>query len=301
LVFLAWLRRSFLAIRHHKRDLGQAVFLCGAVNCGKTLLAQHVIMQLLGGRYGNQTDYFHGLTTFTEDLLENALLLIDDEAPGKTESERSKFAARVKSFTVNPIHSFHPKYCPKTEIDWIGRLFAALNDDPASVGVLPEVNEATRDKLMFFRLLSYPGTWPANIEETLRREVPYLAYWLEHVFVPPAEVLSNDRMGVKSYFDPTILELSRQQSFGYNALELIKTWINTTWDEKQPEWVGSPTELLSNMDIHDHLKVHVRDWNTLKLAKSLTALARQGNTGVEFAGQEHQRSFKIIREKALNV
>jgi hypothetical protein len=296
-VLLACIHRSVRSIRYNEPMHGQAVMLCGGVNTGKTLFLLRLLTPLLGGRSGNPTDYFHGLTQFSDDLIESALLLIDDEAPPKNENERAKYLARLKSFVVRPRHTYHPKFCPRLEIDWVGRICGAINDDPASVSSLPEVNEATRDKLCFFPQPRI-GPWPANVEKKFAAEVPYFAAFIDKFFVPKPEVRSEDRMGIKSFFDPHILELSRQQVYSYNALELIKSWIDTTWAEDRTDWSGTPTELLSQMDIQDHLKVHVRDWSAPKMSKWLTALARQGDSGVAFYGGD--RAFKIVRSQIEN-
>jgi hypothetical protein len=101
---------------------------------------------------------------------------------------------------------------------------------------------------------------------------------------------------VKSYFDPVILELSRQQMYSYNAEELIRSWIKFAAYWTNPdveEWTGSPTDLLTDMASYDPLRGVTKDWTQYKMAKSLTALAKQGGA-VTFAGNAG-REFTIKR------
>ena len=156
--------------------------------------------------------------------------------------------AKMKGLVVNPVHKFHAKFEKPVTIDWIGRIFISLNDDPGSVGMLMEVDQNTSDKQMFFASQPYNGTFPPQdeLEVIIEKELPYFAYWLLNIYQPPVEVLSDDRMGVKSYFDLHILELSHQQTFASNLLELLQVWIDTDayWGEGVGEWTGTPTDLL---------------------------------------------------------
>ena len=62
-----------------------------------------------------------------------------------------------------------------------------LNDDPQSIGILPEVNFNTSDKLMFFSSLPYEKQWPERdeLESTIERELPFFARWLLDVYKSP--------------------------------------------------------------------------------------------------------------------
>lgn len=294
--FLAWLQRSVWALRYHQRLLlGQTLFVCGAKNAGKSLLGYQLLEPLLGGKSANPVEYFKGLTTFSEDLLHSGLLMINDEAPPKNEAERSSFTHAMKGWVVNPTHTYHPKFMAKLDIPWNGRLYNSLNDDPLSVGLLPEVNENTADKMMFLLAKPFHRPWPNDTESSFKKEVPYFNFAIDKTWKAPQEVLTDDRMGVVSYFDKVLLETSQTQMYSYNLIELIKRWVKTCWDVKETEWVGTPTELVSTMSIHEGLSHLLREWTVPKVAKSLATAARIKGTGVEFAG-EGQRTFKITKE-----
>jgi len=100
-------------------------------------------------------------------------------------------------------------------------------------------------------------------------------------------------MGVRSYFDPHILDLSHQQTFASNLGELLKVWIRVDayWPDKT-EWEGSPTDLLSCLQTCDLTTGIARDWTQAKTVRALTSLAKQDGSGVEFMGTDG-RGFKI--------
>ena len=300
--FLTWLRRSYRSMLEYRRYMGQAVFLCGPAENGKTLLCLRVVSPLLGGRVANPYDYFTGGTTFNDDLFEAGLWAINDEESPKADAARQKLLAKLKGSVVNPTHTFSPKFCSRVSIDWTGRVFTTLNNDPASVGILPEVCDNTQDKMHFFASKEYEGVWgeQEEIEDTLARELAAFARWILDTYTPPQDILIPGRMGMKSYFDPVILDLSRQQVHAYNLLELIALWVRTGgyFTENVSEWVGTPTDLMAHLSTNDALASVLRDWNVSKIAKSLTTLAKLSMTGIQFADGS-ERNFKITKTQIV--
>lgn len=297
--FLAWLQRSYRVVLNYERLLGQALFLCGPRNNGKTLLCLRIVAPLLGGKVANPIDFITGETTFNSELFSAALLAVNDEdAPG-TEASRRRMLARVKGLVVNPSHKFHAKFRVPMTIDWNGRVMVTLNDDPGSVGMLLEVDTNTRDKQMFFASQPYKGVFPPQreLENIVAVELPYFAHWLLS-YKPPPQVLTDDRMGVQSYFDPRILELSTQQTFASNLLELVREWerVDAFWNDNSC-WTGTPTSLLSALQLCDSTAGIARDWTQQKVAKSLTALAKQEGSRITFAVDGGGRDYQIVSER----
>lgn len=295
--FMAWLQRAYRMVLYHKRFAGQAVFICGPKNNGKTLLCLRIVAPLLGGRVENPIDYMVGDTNFNSELFAAALLAVNDEDAPSSEGERKRMLAKLKGLVVNPVHKYHPKFEKPVTIAWTGRIFVTLNDDPGSVGMLLEVESNTRDKQCYFASQPFAGIFPPQdeLEALLQKELPYYAHFLLN-WTPPAEVMSDDRMGVKSYFDPRILELSHQQTFASNLNELLKVWVRSDayWTDKT-EWEGSPTDLLSCLQANDLTAGIARDWSQAKVVRALTSLAKQDQSGITFASDDG-RAFKISKE-----
>jgi hypothetical protein len=304
--FLAWLQRFYRAIYEYKPAMGQAIFLCGPKSNGKTLLAMRIIKPLVGNKAANPYDHLVGNTNFNGDLFEAPLLAVNDEEAPEREAVKQKLLQRIKAFVVNPMHTFERKYMNRISVHWNGRIFITLNDDPNSIGILPEVNHNTHDKLMFFASRPFVGKWgnQQELEARIAAELPFFARWLMDIFEAPAEVLNDGRMGVESYFDERILELSKQQIHAYNLLELLAVWCRTGgfWhDPKETTWTGTPSDLMAQFATADQLLVLVRDWRVAGLAKSLATLARLESTGVQFVEGTQERSFRITRALVLKT
>jgi len=297
--FLAWFQRSYDSILNHKRTLGQAIFMCGPGGNGKTLLCVRVVAPLLGGKYSNPYSYYVGDTGFNDDLFWSYLWAINDEEAPKNEAARHKFIHKMKSAVVNPDHTYSPKFLSRISIPWSGRNFFTLNDDALSIGLLPELTENTMDKMMFFLTTAPKNPWPDDIEEIIQKELPYFAKWLLEVYVPPAEVMRADRMGVKPYFDKTLLDQANHQCHAYNLIELIGVWTNHSGffdgEDKPNMWSGTPTDLAAHFAAVDSLSPLLKDWTVPRIAKALSALARTHGSGVKYVGVGEQRTFTIHR------
>lgn len=296
--FCAWLKRAYHAQLNYLPKMGQAIFICGPKENGKTLLLMKIVKVLLGNRSANPYAYFTGETSFNSELFEVPFLAINDEEAPANDAARQKYQSRLKAFCVNPEHSYHPKFCVKLSVPWCGRCGSSLNEDPASVGLLPEVNSNTQDKMMFFASHPYQGTWPESevIEATLERELPYFAKWLLE-WTPPPEVLAPGRMGVKSYYDAGVLKLSRQQFQSFHCAEMLRAWINCSayWvDGKKTDWEGTPTDLQSQVFLCEPLAMLSREWTVNRLSKALIDRSRIEGSGIKLVPSSN-RIFRITR------
>lgn len=291
--FLGWLQRFYTSLINYNKAMGQAQFHCGPPGNGKTLLCIRIIGGMCGGRMSTPIDYFYGDTVFNDEIFEAPLIAINDEDSPKTEGAKTKFATKIKAFTVNPTHTHHAKFSTRPMVEWVGRIFVTLNDDPYSVIVLPEVNSNTFDKMSFYASQPFVGDWPVNTDVTVATELPKFCRWLVDHYKLPAALRSGDpRTGVKSYYDPVILDLSKQQVFAYNLVELLRIWASVDAEmQAGGEWKGTPSALLARLSLSPELQLLLKDWSVPRVAKSLTTLARQGDTGITY--DEGQRTFKI--------
>jgi hypothetical protein len=298
--FLGWLQRFYRSMYHYEPTLGQGVFLCGPGGNGKTLLCLRVVGGLCNDRMSSPIEYFYGESQFNDEVFQSPFIAINDEDAPKNDAARTKYAAKMKSWIVNPTHTYHPKFCRRQTVEWFGRIFATLNDDAQSVGILPEVNANTFNKMSFYASQDFPFPWPkGGAGAAVAKELPNFARWLLDYYVCPNEVLSDDpRTGVKSFYDPIILNLGTQQNPSFNLVELLRLWVAIDSEViKTGEWVGTPTELLAKLSLTTSLVSVLRDWNVYKIAKNLTALTRL-SLGITFA-DEGQRQFKIDAKELL--
>lgn len=300
----AWHLRSWQSQRDFKRLMGQAAFICGAPNTGKTLYATHIFCGSLGGKYANPFRYFTGQTNFNIQLFGCPVLMVNDEEAPSTDAERRKLHARIKSSVVNPTQEIEAKFHTPEIVDWTGRIIWTLNDDAGDVYQFPEVTPSIEDKVMFFRVLNTGIVWPERdeIEATIAKELPHYLWCLENIFEPPKEILQPGRMGVKSYFDPVLRRWSMQNTDAYSILELLEQWIKIDpyWinDDgsatENEQWVGPAAELLAALHMHDQLKPLLQGITSRSLPKSLTSLSKLSHTGVSI-DLDSRRHFVIHR------
>jgi len=303
---LFWILRGSQNYRYFRREVGQAVFVCGPVNSGKTLLAVRIIAPLFGGKIADPMSFLMGETTFSDDLFSAGLLAVNDSDYPKNEGLRLKVLQGYKNFVVNPKRVYHPKFQKKISIESITRLFTTLNDGAGSAGSLPEVNDDTRDKFMFFRAKPVPsGSFSSKtvLEEQIARELPYFLWWLENEWKAPEEILlpEGERTGCVSYYDPYILEISQTQTYSANLAELLDLWIEVFADfQKGAEgfWEGSPTALLADLQTCPETLPIAKDWDQQRIARNLLGLAKVKGSGVTLAGKKTGRRFRI--EKGTN-
>lgn len=287
--FLAWLARSYKAFYSGKVKLGQSVFICGPKNNGKTFLTTCIVKPLLGGRAADPQQYFTGETPFNSELFEVFLWQTDD-AESPKEKARGGVQARIKSSVVNRTHMYHKKFGAKMMLPWTGRYISTLNDDAASVGQLPHVGPNTQDKLMFFRTQDYKGHWPGedDLDNYLAHDLPIFARMLLN-YEPPPGVAINNRIGVRSFFDPHVLRLSSQQQSSYNFHELVQSWLKAT---DRSEYAGSVTDILGDMLETPNVSQLAREYKVYFAHKALTELSREAESGVSQINGD-RRIFKI--------
>lgn len=293
--FLAWTQRGLRSLIEYSPSMGQAMFVCGPRDAGKTLLSTRILKPLFGGKEADPFSYFTGGTDFNSDLFESYFWAMNDPEDPRT-AGRTTMLAKLKRAVVNTYHDYHKKYGAKTVMRWNGRNFVSLNEDPQSLAILPEVNSNTADKLMFMAVQSYSGVFPARpeLEAMLEKEMPYFARFV-YDLTPRKEILTDSRVGVKSYFDPDILEKSRQQNYAYNYKELLKVWVETGWESTKEIYEGSPSVIMSEMHNCPTVADLAREYKIPTVARALTTLAREEGSGVVYLGDLGRR-FRIIKK-----
>ena len=162
----------------------------------------------------------------------------------------------------------------------------------------PEANDDTRDKMMFFATQEFSGIWPEKkiVEAQIAYELPkYLRWRMQQKNPPHVTEGAFKRMGVVSYFDPHVLQLSQQQTYFYTFAELLPVWVHNALTFPDPTWIGNPTKLAAEMHLVEPIAPMMKDWTVEKIAKALTAIARVGGLGVELIPNSEGRLFKLTK------
>ena len=212
--FLGWLQQARQALRHRKDQLaGQALFLVGCVDTGKTFLLGHLVSPALGGRMVECADFFTGKTNFNEAVVGSELLVVSDPDFDPNDPVRVRVRNLVKRTVANPVQTLAKKYAAQISVDPISRLAFALNLTAADLQVIPHLDDSVRGKMLVFRCYrpaGLPGEAPAERTAFLERLAAALPAFLGQVdtFEIPAD-LRNGRFGVSEFHHPEVLRLAR--------------------------------------------------------------------------------------------
>ena len=209
--FLGWLKQARQALRHRADQLaGQAIFLVGCVDTGKTFLLGHLVTPALGGRMAECSDFFTGKTSFNESVVGSELLVVSDPDFEPDDNVRVRVRNLVKRTVANPVQMLAKKYAAQISVEPISRLAFALNLTAADLQVIPVLDDSVRGKMMVFRCYrpaGLPGEDPAErtaFRERLAAALPAFLGQVDAFQVP--EDLRDGRFGVRGFYHPGVLE-----------------------------------------------------------------------------------------------
>ena len=273
--FYPWLRIAIEAGRLNRHRRGQALIIAGPPNCGKSLL-QAIITELLGGRSASPFAFLCGRTEFNSETFAAEHLTIEDQAASSDPRVRKKFGHELKTLVANLKHRCHAKNREALDLTPIWRVSITLNDDPASLLVLPQWEDGLADKLMLFHARAFKmpvdTSMPAG-EETLwrqiRSELPAFVHHLETMAIP--EDMKDSRFGVRFYHNADLLALMDAQTDEMKLLELIDAKLFA--DPQAGPWEGFARELEEELAGLSGLRPLLTSGNTCGLL--LGALARK--------------------------
>lgn len=221
-----WLWHFMESLYSGGYSTGLALAIAGEPKSGKTLFAQ--LLQLMcGGITARPYRYMTGQDNFNEEMLQAALLLVDDENSDTHIQSRLRFAAEIKQVVATRgvrIRAMQQKAMLMMPIQ---RLLILVNLEPERLQVLPPVDNDIRDKLLILkgyqREMPMPTRSPEEQQafwDTMVRELPYFLYWLTEVHEPDRAKL--DRFGPRHWQHPEILEELSRLNPETRTLEFIE-------------------------------------------------------------------------------
>lgn len=286
--FLSWLARTYQGALQHDPKRGQALFIAGPSGVGKSFLSERILAPLLGGR-AEATEYLMGKTQFNKNVFKYGLLFVDDAQPLADRRAHGLFSAIIKQLSANDEFTYTAKYQDSVKISWLGRVVVTLNDDPESLGMLPDVTISNKDKLMFFRVQGKemeekdPG---AKVE----KELPYFARYLSK-YETPEECRGTPRYGVKCWLESELYAESQARGAGETFREVFMLFLDIYFQfrkgeskvrlEGPSELRGSATEIFQLMKLQEGV------------SKVLEGLVKEGNIGVHLGKLKSLGTFPI--------
>jgi hypothetical protein len=224
--FLGWLSVALLTLRAGERRKGQAVFLCGEHDCGKSFVQNYIITPLLGGRVAFPYKYLNGDTHFNAEFFGAEHLVLDHDIPFTDLKARRRFGTYIKSVTASDSSPCFTKYQTPMAFSVFWRLTTSTNDEPENLMIIPVLDESLIDKVMIFHAHKHPMPKPSSTDaerEALRKaiasELPAFANALLSFSIPKA--IQHPRYGISSYQNPEILKLVTEIQPENKLLELI--------------------------------------------------------------------------------
>lgn len=225
--FYGWLKHAYVSLKDGYTTQGQVLALAGPRDCGKSLL-QQVIREVLGGREANPYAVMMGRTEFNRELFGAEVLMFGDEVASTDYRNRVKFGANLKQFVVNSTQRCHGKGREAVTLDPQWRVTMSLNDEPASLEVLPPMSQdSLADKITLLKVrrpkIYDEEPWRTNSRALnwarLMAELPGFLAFLT-TFGIPVE-LRDSRLGVRAYQNPDLLVTIGAESPERRLLELI--------------------------------------------------------------------------------
>ena len=183
-------------------------------------------------------------------MFEVGVLNVDDTIASTSHEKHLLFSNTVKKFVANRRHRYRAMWKNPATIEWSGRVFVTLNDDPDSMRAVPYTDASILDKLMLFKASSKGMDFPHSqeLQRILDGELPAFARWLTDHEIPE-ELKSSNRFQVKCYHHVDILEDTRTTHPNHAFSELLDEFLigfNRS-NPKENVWKGSATQLLNQM------------------------------------------------------
>lgn len=248
---LAWLKYAYVHALARTPRIGQAIVIAGPPGKGKTFLSWKVISELLGGR-SDASSHLVENDRWTERLLENPVMTIDDSSALTDRKSLREFTNKIKRYTANPEIMYEQKYAKTGEVPWLGRIVITCNLDAESLRILPDMDNSTQDKISLFKA-SDPVMEFADYDTNQRiidKELPFFGRFLVDWPYPEDCVSEERRYGIKPYHHPDLFETSRQHGLGM-LTEILNGFFTTYFNQPnkkfESEYVGTAMQLYEDM------------------------------------------------------
>jgi hypothetical protein len=273
--FLAWLKRFYEDSLYYKARSGQAIFLVGPPDMGKTLLADFIIAKMVGG-FRDASSFMLGTDSgFTAPYMEVPLLTVNDEHAVADERSHTRYSSVVKKLVANKEFLYNQKFEKAGNVKWCGRVVITLNEDPRSLRLLPDLEISMLDKVMLFKLSEIRKDFFDGFTKRIEHELPYFCNWLLR-WRAPESVLGGVRFGVKSYLHKDLHLAATQSGAGNAFYEILTMFLRNTSEDYTATWEGTTAQLLSEMVKEESTRPLVQGMTVRFLGTMMGQLKSQG-------------------------
>lgn len=230
---------------------GQALFLAGPVNCGKSV-CQKYFTHIIGGRSASPFDSMSSETKFNRELFGAEHQMVEDEQAFQDFRSRARFGTEIKKIAANESQACKGKNLETINLTPFWRFSLSLNDDEGHIEVMPPLEGSLLDKVLCFHCKSNPMPMPSVTPEerkkfmgTLIGELPAYLWWLENEFEIPEEIVDKRRYGVKAFVHPTIASRIKEFSVEHRLICLVDAYLLP--DPRCQPFEGTAEELITRL------------------------------------------------------
>jgi hypothetical protein len=292
---MGWWRQARENVKICIRRPLPALALVGPPQVGKTLLLD-ILRQVLGGR---STPAYKALTksnnNFNAELLHSELLVMDDDVAGKGNLARMTITQSIKSLFYSNSIPIEFKSKDATQASPVQFLAIAVNEEPAHLRVLPELDGSMNGKITLIKVGNAPLTASetrdrAAFQKIITAELPFFLHWLETKIRIPDRLMSDPRSVNLAFHHPEVLAALQGISPEIEFLDLVHHVLSESFMESRQDkavWQGTSVrlhQLLTDLNSHKSLATKIL-WSSQTCGDYLARLAKAGKYGVRKLGQ----------------
>lgn len=299
---LAELQRGYRSFLTSRPSSGHAIIMAGPTGKGKSFLTTFILREMFGSATDAGGFLVEG-SKFTKELAESAVWYVDDNESTSNVANHKRFSEYVKKHIATPEVQYQPKFKDSRTVPWWGRVFITCNEDPDSIGIIPDLDINNREKIALFKINeNFQADFCADTLQTIqmvRQEMPYFLRWLLDEFEPdPENVLQpgNNRYGIHPYAHPELVETAREASNQYQLAGVLDLWRDQQLVEKVSSWSGSSAKLLVALKDQDsEVRELVRSYNATYFGRMISTLDKQGGLDWLSRGTKNNSAFWTIK------
>ena len=288
-IVLAWMRVWYKRVAETGGGgRGQALFIVGPVKTGKTFFSNCVLGRIFGS-VADASSYFVEGNRFNAAMFDSVVWALDDSTILGDKTAHQKFSGLVKKSVANPSFPYDRKYGYTGSVPFCGRFICTMNDGPVAIEILPDTDQDLLDKVILVRTGSEKArmaTEEAERYATLDRELPFFLRWLLQTDHAGWIGRGDQRCGIDAWHDKWGLDEARASATSATVMELVEIWRRERGKNPNKEdgktakdgksWTGSATELLTDLQLLDQTKGHVRFLTPKSLGRNIASAIENG-------------------------
>ena len=300
--FLSWLSRYYKACYYRIPVSGQALFIAGGMNVGKTFLLRCVIAKLVGG-FAEANAFLTQSDNFNAELFDYSFWCIDDGSIAGSYQAHKIYSEMVKRIVANPTFRCNGKFLKANTIAALIRLAVSLNTDSGSGQMIPDQDLSMKEKIMLFRAndVAQVKFLPMeDMEKMLAAELPYLARFLLDYQIPEHCISPDPRFGVVSYQEKSLVNIANQTSVSGAFGEIVEEWMRSYFMQQEPQadkWEGTSLQLYKAILFDGTLMEAMKQFNVQTTGRLIVNLAAKKVFDIRINGDEDRRIITIIRNE----